>query len=366
MFPSPLVNFINYKFVIDKTTPHKNFLYDIVDQHLSTCDMKKSNNEIENLHERADCFSNQTVRPMLHQSLTVEGVNGCVHISRVTSNRIWMSDVNDTLEGVRDCVHISRVPSDRIWMSNVDDNLTLTNTANVILKNLQEKCCVSLSGVHTVNKKGDLIYIDKDNNINKLSAYLETTSTFIKKNHLSGIPNCVYWSQSSQDLLVGLRTGYLSKIEGKINRYNQNGEFTKTICVDHKGLELYRMPRYITENNNGDIVVTDFDIGPGAVVVTNENGSHRFSYTGHPSGSELHPRGICTDTLSRILVCDIKTYTIQMIDINGKFLLNLLTKSNEIDRPYCLSYDFMTNRVWVGSDKNNTVCIYQCIHLKDA
>lgn len=47
------------------------------------------------------------------------------------------------------------------------------------------------------------------------------------------------------------------------------------------------MPRYITENNNGDIVVTDFDIGPGAVVVTNENGSHRFSFTGHPSGSEL-------------------------------------------------------------------------------
>lgn len=181
MFPSPLVNFINYKFVIDKTTPHKNFLYDIVDQNLSTCDMKKSNNEIENLHERADCFSNQTVRPMLHQSLTVERVNGCVHIPRVTSNRIWMSDVNNTLEGVRDCVHISRVPSDRIWMSNVDDNLTLTNTANVILKNLQEKCCFSFSGVHTVNKKGDLIYIDKDYNINKLSADLETTSTFIKK-----------------------------------------------------------------------------------------------------------------------------------------------------------------------------------------
>lgn len=238
MFPSPLVSFINYKFVIDKTTPHKHFLYDIVDQNLSTYDMKKSNNEIENLHERADCFSNQTVRPMLHQSLTVERVNGCVHISRVTSNRIWMSDVNNTLEGVRDCVHISRVPSDRIWMSNVDDNLTLTNTANVILKNLQEKCCFSFSGVHTVNKKGDLIYIDKDYNINKLSADLETTSTFIKKNHLSGIPNCVYWSQSSYDLLVGLRTGYLSKIEGKINRYNQNGEFTKTICVDHKGLKF--------------------------------------------------------------------------------------------------------------------------------
>lgn len=72
------------------------------------------------------------------------------------------------------------------------------------------------------------------------------------------------------------------------------------------------MPRYIAETNNGDIVVTDFDIGPGAVVVTDKNGIHRFSFTGHPSGSELHPRGIC------------------------------------------------------GSDKNNTVCIYQCIHLKDA
>lgn len=104
-----------------------------------------------------------------------------------------MSDVNDILEGVCDCVYIFRVLLDRIWMSNVDDNFILINIVNVILKNLQEKCCVLLSGVYIVNKKGDLIYIDKDNNINKLLVDLEIIFIFIKKNYLFGILNCVYW-----------------------------------------------------------------------------------------------------------------------------------------------------------------------------
>uniref|UniRef100_K1QSB8 Uncharacterized protein n=1 Tax=Magallana gigas TaxID=29159 RepID=K1QSB8_MAGGI len=57
-------------------------------------------------------------------------------------------------------------------------------------------------------------------------------------------------------------------------------------------------PNYITENNNGDIAVSDYD----AVVVTEREGRHRFSYTGHPAESVLRPRGICTDALSHILV----------------------------------------------------------------
>lgn len=104
-----------------------------------------------------------------------------------------MSDVNNILEGVCDCVYIFRVLLDRIWMSNVDDNFILINIVNVILKNLQEKCCFLFSGVYIVNKKGDLIYIDKDYNINKLLVDLEIIFIFIKKNYLFGILNCVYW-----------------------------------------------------------------------------------------------------------------------------------------------------------------------------
>ncbi|XP_052692830.1 uncharacterized protein LOC128171121 [Crassostrea angulata] len=103
-----------------------------------------------------------------------------------------------------------------------------------------------------------------------------------------------------------------------------------------------------------------------AVVVTECGGRHRFSYTGHPSGSGLDPCGICTDALSHILVCDDKTKTVQMIDKDGQFLSHLLIRPSGIFRPWSLSYDINTHRLWVGSRDNNTGVIYSYITRHDA
>ena len=70
---------------------------------------------------------------------------------------------------------------------------------------------------------------------------------------------------------------------------------------------------YITENKNGDVLVSDDD--RGAVVVTSREGVHRFSYTRPPpSTPRLKPRGICTDVMSHILVSGCYTDTVQMLD----------------------------------------------------
>lgn len=122
---------------------------------------------------------------------------------------------------------------------------------------------------------------------------------------------------------------------------------------DINGLEIYRQPSYITENNNGNIVVSDYR----AVVVTELGGKYRFSYTGHPAGTVLWPYGICTDPLSHILVCDGRTKKVQMLDKNGNFLSYLLTSSG-VFIPRSLSYDFNNHRLWVGSSNINEVCVY--------
>eukprot|EP00105_Crassostrea_gigas_P039982 XP_019924130.1 PREDICTED: tripartite motif-containing protein 3 isoform X1 [Crassostrea gigas] len=150
---------------------------------------------------------------------------------------------------------------------------------------------------------------------------------------------------------------------GKVTRYNQSGQLTQTIQNDTTGRGLYREPRYITENNNGDVVVSV--TWSGAVVVTERGGRHRFSYKGHPSGSRLWPFGICTDALSHILVCDWGTNTVQMINKDGQFLSHLLTKSQEMGVPCSLSYDVNTHRLWVGS-LDNKVCVYRYITRQDA
>nr|XP_034308016.1 uncharacterized protein LOC105326468 isoform X2 [Crassostrea gigas] len=268
-----------------------------------------------------------------HQSLTLTGVDCCHHISCVTSDRVWVSYRN---------------------------NLMLTDTTGVPLHRVEDSCSDLYRGLHTVNSESELIYVDRKYNINKLSKDMKTTTTSIETTDSTWEPRCVYWSPSTGDLLVGMYNDDTNT--GKVTRYNQSGQLTQTIQNDNTGRRLYSQPNYTTENNNGDVVVSV----SGAVVVTERGGRHRFSYTGHPSGSGLYPLGICTDALSHILVCDVRTNTVQMLDRDGQFLSHLLIRPSGIFLPRGLSYDVNTHRLWVGSDDNNTVVIYRYITGRDA
>eukprot|EP00105_Crassostrea_gigas_P039575 XP_019923723.1 PREDICTED: uncharacterized protein LOC105330472 [Crassostrea gigas] len=286
------------------------------------------------------CLLKLTSGAELHHSLTVTGVYCCDHISCVTSDRVWVSDGRNIL--------------------------MLTDTTGVPLHRVEDSWSglYGGNGLHTVNSESELIYIDMNYNINKLSKDMKTTTTFIERTDSTWKPLCVYLSPSTGDLLVGMYND--ETWTGKVTRYNQSGQLTETIQNDNTGQGLYSKPNYITENNNGDVVVSDWDYMYGAVVVTERGGRHRFSYTGHPSGSELEPRGMCTDALSHILVCDDITKTVQMLDKDGQFLSHLLTESQEMGRPCRLSYDVNTHRLWVGSRDNNKVCVYRYITRQDA
>uniref|UniRef100_K1S0X3 Tripartite motif-containing protein 3 n=1 Tax=Magallana gigas TaxID=29159 RepID=K1S0X3_MAGGI len=316
----------------------------LTDLNPATADVMESLSEIpttgtEKPQQGNQCLLKLMSPPELLHSLTVTGVDGC-------------------------CYHISCVTSDRVWVSDDWGNLMLTDTTGVPLHRVEDSCRGE-RGLHTVNSESELIYIDEDYNINKLSKDMKTTTTFIDRTDSTWGPRCVYWSPSTGDLLVGMYNidTKTCKVTGKVTRYNQRGRLTQTIQNDNTGLGLYREPNYITENNNGDVVVSD---SFSAVVVTERGGRHRFSYTGHPSGSGLWPRGICTDGLSHILVCDYRTHTVQMLDRDGQFLSHLLIRPSGIFRPRSLSYDVNTHRLWVGSRDNNTVVIYRYITRQDA
>ncbi|XP_061171149.1 uncharacterized protein LOC133180698 [Saccostrea echinata] len=261
-----------------------------------------------------------------------------------------------TVTGVSDCSHISRVSPDRVWISD-EDNLILTNTTGDKLHHLTGIYSYGY-GIHTVTSDGDLIYIDSYGNINKLSTDHRVQTTLIKYNTAPWRPLCVYSSPSTGDLLVGMRN--TDTDTGQVNRYKNTGQHIQTIQRDNTGQGLYSRPRYITENRNGDVIVSDYD--RGAVVVTDRVGRHRFSYTGPPSGSGLVPRGICTDALSHILVCDYRTNTVQMIDKDGQFLSQLEPGQHRIYGPRGLSYDDRTHLLWIGSYRNNKVNIYRLIY----
>lgn len=118
------------------------------------------------------------------------------------------------------------------------------------------------------------------------------------------------------------------------------------------------MPYYfVTENINEDIVLPCFGDDKGYDVINDCKGKHPFLYTRHPSESELWPRGICTDPLANILVCDIRSNSVHMIDKNGKFLSHLLIRPPGVFTPRSLSYHMKTHHLWVRSQMKNKVFV---------
>lgn len=267
-----------------------------------------------------------------------------------------------TVSDITYCRHISCATSDQIWVSE-GKNLLMTSRAGAILYRLSDLDKNNSYGSHTVTREGELLYVDNKYTIKKLSknqieietymkVYGETRSAMIN-------PPCLFCSPLTGNLLIGF--------DKKVNRYNKNRELIHTIQhLNNTGMNKYDTLRYITENNNGDVIVSAVNdnmfyhsTSSGAVIVSESGGEHRFSYRGHPSGKGLLPTGICTDALSHILVCDEKNKTVHMLDRNGLFLSYLLIESEDVEEPHSLCYDFNTHRIFVGSRISNKVCVYR-------
>lgn len=97
------------------------------------------------------------------------------------------------------------------------------------LNHLQDVCADDIAaGVHTVDFANNLIYKNKDYNLNKLSTNMKTPTTFFKSRSSTWKPCCLYCSKRTASLLVGMIVEQ-DQWPGKITRYNQNGEVTQTI-----------------------------------------------------------------------------------------------------------------------------------------
>lgn len=85
----------------------------------------------------------QAASPVLQKTLTVQGVRRCFHISCYLRDRIWINDWNGLI-------------------------LTDTTTGKSLITGLDARH-IGGTGIHSVNSKRELVYIDKQFNINKYS-----------------------------------------------------------------------------------------------------------------------------------------------------------------------------------------------------
>ncbi|XP_022308908.2 uncharacterized protein LOC111114740 [Crassostrea virginica] len=239
---------------------------------------------------------------------------------------------------VDNAYHVSVDKSGRPWVSDDDGNLVQTDLHGNPLQEIQTTG--DTKGYHTATQDGGLIYTDQDKKVIYRITPDRRITEFIKTGDWE--PLSVHSSRINGDILVGMRKDE----EAKVTRYNKAGKETQNIQRDNQGQELYDWPHYITENINGDICTSDH--GKEAVVVVNKSGQHRFSYTGQ--GSVFRPFGICTDVLGHILVCDILSNTVHLLDPDGGFLSVILSPQQGIEYPRCVCVWMMkTISMWDNS-----------------
>nr|XP_022303865.1 E3 ubiquitin-protein ligase TRIM37-like [Crassostrea virginica] len=294
-----------------------------MDSEAVTTHLKSTEKQFEQSKEKSDM--NQT----LSQS------------SPVTKVREYsVPDVNNAR-------HVSVDKLERLLVSDCDGNFVLTDLQGNLPKMINTSG--EFEGYHTVTEDGDFIYTDKKEKvIYKITPDINI-SEFIKTGDWR--PLSIHSSRINEDILVGMVN---NNEKAKVTRYSKTGKELQNIKKHINGEKLYSDPRYITENINGDICTSDYN--KCAVVVVNKSGQHKFSYTGQ--GSRFHPFGICTDVHGHILVCDIISQTVQLLNQDGGFLSVILSKQQGIGFPISVYVDD-ENNLCLGQWQTNTVTVYK-------
>lgn len=214
--------------------------------------------------------------------------------------------------------NVTCLRDEAIWTSGRDKFIRQYNLHGELVKTIETK---SAPYDIEVTKSGDLVYTDYDAGTVNLvkdtqaQAVIKEGLISTKKWRPLGVCNTFL-----EELLVVMVNDnhtqtkvvrYSGSTEKQSIQYNENGEPMYTSDHDRK---------YISENRNQDICVSD--IGALAVVVVDQSGKLRFTYTGTPNTNmrEFHPRGITTDSQGQILTADYNNDCIHIVDQDGQFL----------------------------------------------
>nr|XP_022311684.1 tripartite motif-containing protein 3-like [Crassostrea virginica]XP_022311685.1 tripartite motif-containing protein 3-like [Crassostrea virginica]XP_022311686.1 tripartite motif-containing protein 3-like [Crassostrea virginica] len=240
------------------------------------------------------------------------------------------------------------------WIYGNNKTITRIDIHGAVKDTVTTTCRYGPGGI-SVTRGRELVYSDfNSRTVNIVRDGKTETLITTPRGWIPGRLSCT----RSRDVLVHVYKGKGPHTKNKIIRYEGKG-IKQDINNDGQGNPIFKdgeYPLYMSENNNGDVCVSD--VNADTVVVVDKTGRVRFRYDGAPARREksFDPRGIVTDALSQIIVTDYNNDCLHVLDQDGQFLR--CVDDCGLEKPVRLSVD-SEGRLWVVSGKSGEIKVIE-------
>ncbi|XP_071150290.1 uncharacterized protein [Mytilus edulis] len=166
------------------------------------------------------------------------------------------------------------------------------------------------------------------------------------------IPIAIHVTSESQVIVGGISSEEHEEGRGAVFVINKNGDHEAVYEHDQHKQTIFNFPSNITKTNNGNIHVADYttDEGSGKVVVLGRGGDVINIYKGDTEinkNKPFIPEGIVTTSRDNVIVADLDTCTLHILNNSGQLITHIKTPDNGQEYPHALTCSQM-GQLYIG------------------
>ncbi|XP_063404216.1 uncharacterized protein LOC134687688 [Mytilus trossulus] len=260
---------------------------------------------------------------------------------QVVSNAVNVRIVKQFQTDISQVLFLSLCPDNSLWMRNndvlqkvklVEHKLTVESTFNIKVYGM------------AVTPTGDLLLVSSGSVLKQISSKTgELSDSIIDAQPFD--PISVHVTKSGKVIVAGRRA---------IIVMNQKGEHETIYEFDKNNIRIFTCVKSITNTDNGNICVVDrlSDDGRGRVVVLNSDGDILQIYTGHHDVNNeenpFKPVNIVTTPSDNIIVVDLVTYVLHILNNCGNLITHYNTGDLGIEMPHSLCFTRTAGQLYIG------------------